>query len=67
MKIEDFIDTTVEDEFIDYEATPDMAIDQLVQEKHPALMVTQDDNTIGVLRLADDFIAVYHTMAECSI
>ena len=67
MKVEDFMHTSAEDEFIDHEATLDMAIHQLVQEKHLSLMVTQDDNTIGILRLADVFAAVYHTMAECSI
>jgi hypothetical protein len=58
---------SAEDEFIDYVATLDMAIDQLVQEKLLSLVVTQDDHTIGILRLADVFAAVYHTMAECSI
>jgi len=67
LKVEDFMHTTAEDEFIDHEATLDMAIDQLVQEKLLSLIVTQDDNTIGILRLADVFAAVYHTMAECSI
>ena len=67
LKVEDFMHTSAEDEFIDHEATLDMAIDQLVQEKLLSLMVTQDDNTIGILRLADVFAAVYHTMAECSI
>jgi len=67
LKVEDFMHTSAEDEFMDHEATLDMAIDQLVQEKLLSLMVTQDDNTIGILRLADVFAAVYHTMAECSI
>ena len=67
LKVEDFMHISAEDEFIDHEATLDMAIDQLVHEKLLSLMVTQDDNTIGILRLADVFAAVYHTMAECSI
>jgi len=67
LEVEDFMHISVEDEFIDHEATLDMAIHQLVQEKHLSLLVTQDDNTIGILRLADVFAAVYHTMAECSI
>jgi len=67
LKVENFMHISAEDEFIDHEATLDMAIDQLVQEKLLSLMVTQDDNTIGILRLADVFAAVYHTMAECSI
>jgi len=67
LKVEDFMQISAEDKFIDHEATLDMAIDQLVQEKLLSLMVTQDDNTIGILRLADVFAAVYHSMAECSI
>ena len=67
LKVEDFMHATAEDEFIDHEATLDMAIHQLVQEKLLSLIVTQNDNTIGILRLADVFAAVYHTMAECSI
>jgi hypothetical protein len=67
LKVEDFMHSTAEDEFIDHEATLDMAIHQLVHEKLLSLMVTQDDDTIGILRLADVFAAVYHTMAECTI
>jgi len=44
-----------------------MALHQQVQEKYLSLMVTQDENTIGILLLADVFAAVYHTMVECSI
>ena len=67
LKVEEFMHTTAEDEFIDHEATLDMAIHQLVQEKLLSLMVTKDDNTIGILRLADVFAAVYHAMKECTI
>jgi len=67
LKVEDFMHISAEDEFIDHEVILDMAIDQLVQEKLLSLMVTQNDNTIGILRLADVFAAVYHTMAECTI
>ncbi|MBW2634094.1 MAG: CBS domain-containing protein [Deltaproteobacteria bacterium] len=67
LKVEDFMHATAEDEFIDHEATLDMAIHQLVEEKLLSLMVTQGDNTIGILRLADVFAAVYHTMVECTI
>jgi hypothetical protein len=37
-----------------------MAIDQLVQEKLLSLMVTQDDNTIGILRW-QTFLLLYIT------
>ena len=67
LKVEDFMHAMAEDEFIDHEATLDMAIHQLVQEKLLSLMVTRDNNTIGILRLADVFAAVYHAMKECTI
>lgn len=67
LKVEDFMHTTAEDEFIDHEATLDMAIHQLVQGKLLSLMVTRDENTIGILRLADVFAAVYHAMKECTL
>lgn len=67
LKVEDFMHTTAEDEFIDHGATLDMAIHQLVQGKLLSLMVTKDDQTIGILRLADVFAAVYHAMKECTI
>lgn len=67
LKVEEFMHTTAEDEFIDHEATLAMAIHQLVQEKLLSLMVTRDDKTIGILRLADVFAAVYHAMKECTI
>lgn len=67
LKVEDSMHITAEDEFIDHEATLDMAIHQLVQEKLLSLMVTKDGKTIGILRLADVFAAVYHMMKECTI
>jgi CBS domain len=67
LRVEDSMHTTAEDEFIDHEATVDMAIHQLVQEKLLSLMVTKDNKTIGILRLADVFAAVYHMMKECTI
>lgn len=67
LKVEDFMHIAVEDEFIDHEATLDMAIHQLVNEKLLSLLVTKDGDTIGILRLADVFAAVYHTLKDCNI
>ena len=67
LKVEDFMHITAEDEFIDHAATLDMAIHQLVQEKLLALLVTRDGRTIGILRVADVFAAVYHHMTECTL
>ena len=67
LKVEDFMHIAHEDELIDHEATLDMAIHQLVNEKLLSLLVTKDGETIGILRLADVFAAVYHTLKYCSI
>ena len=67
LKVEDFMHIAAEDEFIDHEATLDLAIHQIVQEKLLSLLVTRDGKTIGILRLADVFAAVYHHMTECTL
>jgi len=67
VRVEDSMHTTAEDESIDHKANLDMAIHQLVQGKLLSLMVTKDDQTVGILRLADVFAAVYHAMKECTI
>jgi hypothetical protein len=67
LKVEDFMQIAHEDELIDHEATLDMAIHQLVQEKLLSLLVTKEGETIGILRLADVFAAVFHTLKECPI
>lgn len=67
LKVEDFMQTTGEGEYIDHAATLDIAIHQLVMGNHLSLLVTRSDAVIGILRLADVFIAVYHTMKECSL
>lgn len=67
LKVEDFMHIAHEDEFIDLEATLDLAIHQIVHEKLLSLLVTKDGETIGILRLADVFAAVFHTLKECPL
>jgi hypothetical protein len=59
--------STAEDQCIDHEASLDIAIHQLVLGNHLSLLVTKEGDVIGILRLADVFAAVYHTMKECSL
>jgi CBS domain-containing protein len=67
LKVEDFMQTAAEGEYIDHEATLDLAIHRLVLGNHLSLLVTQEKKVIGILRLADVFAFVYHSMKECSI
>ena len=65
MKVEDFMQATAEGETIGHEASLDIAIHQLVMGNHSSLLVIQKDSVIGILRLADVFAAVFHTIKTC--
>ena len=51
-------------EYVDENATLEMALHQLTAESNLSLLVTRKSEIVGVLRLADVFAAVYHTMKE---
>ena len=57
--------THSEGEFIDQEASLDLAVMQLVTGHHISLLVTLENEIIGILRMTDAFAAVFHTMKEC--
>ena len=67
LKVEDFMQTLSEGEFIDQEASLEMAVMQLVHGHHLSLLVTRSKEIIGILRMADAFAAVFHTMKECEL
>jgi len=67
LKAEDCMDELSENEFIGIEATLDMAIHQLVMGHHQSLLVKEGGSIVGILRLTDVFVAVFHAMKECSI
>jgi CBS domain-containing protein len=65
LRVEDFMQTPSEGEFIEQEASLEMAIMQLVTGHHISLLVIRDKEIIGILRMSDAFAAVFHTMKEC--
>jgi hypothetical protein len=67
LRVEDFMQTLSEGEFIEQEASLEMAVMQLVMGHHFSLLVTRDKESLGVLRLTDAFAAIFHTMKECEI
>ena len=67
LKVEDFMQTPSEGEFIEQDASLEMAIMQLVTGHHISLLVTRDKEIIGILRMSDAFAAVFHTMKECEL
>ena len=67
LKVEDFMQAPSEGEYIEEEASLEIAVLQLVSGHHLSLLVTKGKKIVGVLRLTDTFTAVYHTMKECEI
>jgi len=67
LRVEDFMQAPSEGEFIEQEASLEMAIMQLVMGRHISLLVTRNKEILGVLRMTDAFAAVFHTMKECEI
>ena len=67
LKVEDFMQTPSEGEFIEQDASLEMAVMQLVNGHHISLLVTRNNKIIGILRMTDAFAAVFHTMKECEL
>ena len=67
LRVEDFMQTPSEGEFIDQEASLELAVMQLVMGHHISLLVTRGKKIIGILRMTDVFAAVFHTMKECEL
>jgi CBS domain-containing protein len=67
MKVEDFMSTLSEGEFIDIDASLDQAIHLLVMSRLQSLMVKQADKVVGILRLTDVFAAVFHVIKTCGL
>ena len=65
LRVEDFMQTPSEGEFIEQEASLEMAVMQLVMGRHISLLVTREKEILGILRLTDAFAAIFHTMKEC--
>jgi len=66
-RVMDFMYAPTEGEYVSLEATLDEAIHQLVLGQHQSLLVTQNNEIVGILRLTDVFAAVFHVMKQCSI
>lgn len=66
LKVEDFMQATDEGQYIDLEASLQIAIHQLVLGNHLSLLVSKDGKIVGILRLADVFAAVFHSMRVCT-
>jgi CBS domain-containing protein len=66
-KVDRFMHTPTEGEYVEQSATLDEAIHLLVLGHHQSLLVTRDKEIVGILRLTDVFAAVFHAMRDCQL
>jgi predicted transcriptional regulator len=64
MKVEDFMKSIAENEFVDENTSLDAATHMMFMKNRLSLLVTKEDRIVGVLRLSDVFSAVLNTMKE---
>ena len=67
LRVEDFMQSPSEGEYIEESASLDTAIHQLTAGLHLSLLVTKGNDIAGVLRLSDVFAAVFHAMKESEL
>jgi CBS domain-containing protein len=61
-KVEEFMQKPSPGEFVSEDSSLDAAIHKLVAGTHLSLLVTREDEIIGILRIDDVFAAVFHEM-----
>ena len=67
IKVSTVMYTPGEKEYVDENATLGEAAHMLVMGHHQSLLVTKDDEIVGILRLTDVFAAVEQMMYECKL
>lgn len=61
-RVEDFMQQPTPGEFVSEMSSIDVAIHRLVAGTHLSLLVTRNEEIVGVLRIADVFASVFHEM-----
>lgn len=63
--VKNFMSQLTEGEYVAADATLDIAINQFVLGHHQSLLVTENSEIIGILRLSDVFTEIHKAMIEC--
>ncbi len=64
MKVTEYMQRPTEGEYVEENASLDIALHQLTAGANLSLLVTRGAEIVGILRLSDVFAAVYHAMKE---
>ncbi|WP_136797199.1 CBS domain-containing protein [Desulfosediminicola ganghwensis] len=65
--VEEFMQQPTPGEFVSEDCSLDIAIHRLVAGTHLSLLVTREEEIVGVLKMADVFAAVSHEMREAAM
>jgi len=63
----DYMRRPTEGEYVDENASLDMALHQLTAGSNQSLLVTRGKDIVGILKLTDVFAAVYHSMKKSEL
>ncbi len=67
VKVKNFMYTPTEGEYVDENTSFNDAIHQIIMGHHQALLVTRDDEIVGVLRLADVYNEICQSIKACEL
>ena len=67
LKVEDFMQSPSEDEYIDEDTSLDIAAHQLITGFHLSLLVRKGEDIVGILRLSDIVSGAFRTMKESKL
>lgn len=65
--VRDIMYTPAEGEYVSQDATLDEAVHQLVIGHHQSLLVVEDNNVTGILRLTDVFSSLVQVVNQCKM
>lgn len=67
LKVKDFMYSITEGEYVKEDASLEEAIHMLIMGHHHSLLVTRNDNIVGIIRLTDVFAEIAELVKRCEI
>jgi CBS domain-containing protein len=67
LKVKKFMHSPTEGEYVEEDATLDVAIHRLVMGHHQSLLVTRGEKIVGIIKLTDVFAEIFQTMKSAEL
>jgi predicted transcriptional regulator len=65
--VKKFMHSPTEGEYVEEDATLDVAIHRLVMGHHQSLLVTRGEKIVGIIKLTDVFAEIFQTMKAAEL